>query len=128
MRRIQKSMLHYKWEKEAIGMEVFGYLRREPTLDSAHNAAWLEAQRLAIRRFCRKKRLELLRFYESTGKEELEDSSLEEMLTALEEKEADCAIVCGEYEGGLSYNIDHLERSVEIRFFSRRLPHPIFVA
>ena len=103
-------------------METFGYLRREPTLDSAHNAAWLEAQRIAIRRFCRKKRLELLRFFESDGMEYFEDSALDEMLSALEEREADCAIVCGEYEGSFSYNIEHLERTVEIRFFSQRLP------
>ncbi len=108
-------------------MEAFGYLRREPTLDTAHNAAWLEAQRLAIRRFCRKRRMELLRFFESETAEYDEDSALDQMFTALEEKQADCAVVCGDYDGPLSYNIDHLERTVEIRFFSRRLQDP-FIA
>lgn len=107
-------------------METFGYLRRESTLDAPHNAAWLEAQRLAIRRFCRKRRLELVRFFENEGGEYLEDSALDEMLSALEEREADCAVVCGEYEGALSYNIDHLERTVEIRFFSRNRQSSLF--
>ena len=107
-------------------MVTFGYLRREPMLDAPHNAAWLEAQRLAIRRFCRKRRLELVRFFENEGSEYLEDSALDEMLSALEQKEADCAVVCGEYEGAISYNIERLERTVEIRFFSRNLSKPVF--
>ncbi len=105
-------------------MEVFGYLRRETTLDPPHNAAWLEAQRLAIRRFCRRKRLDLLSFFEDRGENSFEDSALDRMLGALEQKEADCAVVCGEYEGALSYNIDHLERNVDIRFFSKTLQSP----
>ena len=107
-------------------MLAFGYLRREPTLDAPGNAAWLEAQRLAIRRFCRKKRVELVRFFEDDRGEYSEDSAINEMLSALEEKEADCAVVCGEYEGAGSYNIDHLEGSVEIRFFSRTFQNPLF--
>lgn len=107
-------------------MLAFGYLRREKALDTPHNAAWLEAQRLAIRRFCRRRRIELVRFFESEGGEYLEESALDDMLAALEEKEADCAVVCGDYEGVLSYTIDHLERTVEIRFFSRNLQTPFF--
>ena len=102
-------------------MLAFGYLRREPTIDAPGNAAWLEAQRLVVRRFCRKKRIELVRFFEDDRGEYSEDSAINEMLSALEEKEADCAVVCGEYEGANSYNIDSLERTVEIRFFSQTL-------
>lgn len=106
-------------------LQAFGYLRREPTLDIAHNAAWLEAQRLAIRRFSRKKRLELIRFYENTSGEYFEDSALDAMLSALEQREADCAIVCGEYDGAISYNVEHLQNSVEIRFYSQRAHAPL---
>lgn len=107
-------------------MQTFGYLRLEPTLDAPQNAAWLEAQRLAIRRFCRKRRLELLGFFEDKGEDSFEGSAMDKMLSALEQKEADCAVVCGEYEGALSYAIDHLERTAEIRFFSRTLQSPLF--
>jgi len=107
-------------------MQAFGYLRRDRMLDTPHNAAWLEAQRLAIRRFCRKRRIELVQFFESEGEEYVEDSALDQMFSALEEREADCAVVCGEYEGPLSYNIDHLEKTVEIRFYSKTLHNTFF--
>ena len=97
-------------------MVTLGYLRPEPDLDAPTRAAWIEAQRLAIRRFCRKKRLELVRFFEDK----------EEMLEALQQKEADCALVCGPYEGDASFSIDQLEKKVEIRFFSNTLKEPLF--
>ena len=118
-------MLHFSLEG-GVKMLAFGYLRREPTMDAPSNAAWLEAQRLAVRRFCRKKRIDLVRFFEDDRGEYSENSALDEMLGALEQKEADCAVVCGEYEGASSYNIDHLERNVEIRFFSHSSPYPLF--
>ncbi|MFH1857669.1 MAG: hypothetical protein ABH845_02020 [Candidatus Omnitrophota bacterium] len=106
-------------------MRVFGYLRREPTLDAPHQAAWLEAQRLAIRRFCRKKRMELANFFESKDPWYFEDPTLEEMLTALERGEADCTVLCREYEGLTSFKIDHLEKMVELRFYTQRFRFPL---
>ena len=106
-------------------MVAFGYIRKVSWLDSSQNAAWLEAQRLAIRRFCRRKRIELEDFFEEEKGGEF-DSALERLIGALEKREADCAVVCGEYEGARSYNIDHLERSAEIRFFSRNVS-PVFL-
>lgn len=100
-------------------MVAFGYIRKVSWLGHSQNAAWLEAQRLAIRRFCRRKRIELQDFFEEETEKEFENSALEKLMEALERREADCAVVCGEYEGARSYNIDHLERSVEIRFFSK---------
>ena len=100
-------------------MVAFGYVRRVSWLDSSQNAAWLEAQRLAIRRFCRRKRIELQGFFEDERGEISENSVLTKLLEALERQEADCAVVCGDYEGARSYNIDHLEKSAQIRFFSR---------
>ncbi len=102
-------------------MVAFGYIRKISRLDNPQNAAWLEAQRLAVRRFCRKKRIELQGFYEEETEGAFENSALEKLMEALERYEADCAVVCGEYEGARSYNIDHLERSAEIRFFSKNL-------
>ena len=119
-------MLHFFSEGGDVGMQVLGYLRKEPALETAQNSAWFEAQRLAIRRFCRKRRLGLLYFFEDRGEDSFDGSALDQMLSALEQKEADCAVVCGEYEGALSYNIEHLERTVEIRFFSRTLQSPLF--
>ena len=100
-------------------MVAFGYIRKVSWLDNPQNAAWLEAQRLAIRRFCRRKRIELQDFFEEEVEGEFENSALEKLMEALERREADCAVVCGEYEGARSYNIDHLEDSAEIRFFSK---------
>lgn len=97
---------------------AFGYVRRVSELTPAQNAAWLEAQRLAVRRFCRKKRFELQGFFEETDPES-EPSALRRLIEALERREADCAMVCADYEGARSYNIDHLEKSVQIRFFSK---------
>ena len=100
-------------------MVAFGYILKLSWLDNSQNAAWLEAQRLAIRRFCRRKRIELQDFFEEESGGEFENSALERLMEVLERREADCAVVCGDYEGVRSYNIDHLERSAEIRFFSR---------
>ena len=102
-------------------MVAFGYLRRASWLDNPQNAAWTEAQRLAIRRFCRRRRIELVDFLEESPGE-IEQVALERLMAALERQEADCAVVCEEYEGTPSYNIDHLERKTKIRFFSRRSP------
>ena len=103
-------------------MVAFGYIRKVSLLENPQNAAWLEAQRLAIRRFCRKKRIELQGFFEEEeANRNLENSALEKLMEALERREADCAVICGEYEGARSYNIEHLERSAQIRFFSKNL-------
>jgi len=106
-------------------MVAFGYIRKISWLDHSRNAAWLEAQRLAIRRFCRRKRIELVDFFEEEASEEFENSALERLMAALERSEADCAVVCGDYDGARSYNIDSLERTTEIRFFSKNQSSPL---
>ena len=111
-------MLHLNW-KGVVEMVAFGYIRKASWLDNPQNAAWLEAQRLAIRRFCRKKRIELQDFFEEEAERDFENSALEKLMEALERCEADCAVVCGDYDGARSYNIEHLERSAQIRFFSK---------
>ena len=103
-------------------MVAYGYIRGVSSLGNAENAAWLETQRLAIRRFCRRKRIELQDFFEERSEGgEFENSALERLMEHLEKEEADCAVVCGDYQGS-RYNVEALEQSAEIRFFSRNLP------